>query len=91
MAEGEPAVEMPGQDLLAQQPADRRTDDAQPFTDVAQRPGFETKADRSSELRLQRASPRREESRQGQRLHVDFPSGLLDLSATLLDGRPGNG
>jgi len=43
MAKGQPAVELPGEDLPAQYPADQRTDGTQPFADVEQHAGLETK------------------------------------------------
>jgi hypothetical protein len=44
MAEGQPAVELPGKNLAAQYPAHEGTDGTQPFSDVEQRSGFQTKA-----------------------------------------------
>src|SRR5262249_45204629 len=44
MAKGHPAVELAGEDLLAQYPAHKRADRTQPFANVEQHTGFKTKA-----------------------------------------------
>jgi hypothetical protein len=44
MAQGHPAVELPGEDLLAQYPAHQRADRTQPFANVEQHTAFQTKA-----------------------------------------------
>ena len=44
MAKGQPAVELPGQDLLPQNPADGRTDRTQPYAYIEQLTGLKAKA-----------------------------------------------
>src|SRR5215831_11121314 len=90
MAQGQPAVESPGEDLLAQYPAHERTDGTQPFANVEQHAGLEPKAltDPQRFGRGEHLHPPQEVGKSGCRLARAGHAGAQNSSAQSLEDRP---